>query len=52
MRGWLNRWLAVPLVLFLRGWLLNVFVSQLPAAGLRYWYSPPLSRTRSGKRGL
>ncbi len=38
MRGWLNRWLAVPLVLFLRGWMLNVFVSQLPAAGLRYWY--------------
>ena len=38
MRSRLNRWFAVPLVLFLRGWMLNVFVSQLPAARLRYWY--------------
>lgn len=38
LRRWLNQYLGIPLILLLRGWILNRFVANIPIAPLRYIY--------------
>ena len=38
LRIWFNRWVAVPVVGFLRTWLLNVVISNIPFSALRNVY--------------
>lgn len=38
MRGWLNDYLAIPIVGLLRTWVLNVVISNIPVSRLRYAY--------------
>lgn len=38
LRGWLNEHLGIPVMLLLRGWVLNRLIANLPLPAVRYAY--------------
>jgi len=48
LRDWLNKYLGIPIVALLRGWVLNRVVSNMPFPTLRYAYYRLVCRIKIG----